>query len=1177
MLLITVFTGIVINQPSTQQDIKSEFPIALWFTLESASMVDDGVWKPPDSWSFDDQGNLEHATGVISKCIIGSPIGNYAIVCIPGNDWGFLQNEQILESLEIFDMIEFDVSGYSQDHRRWTLENAKHIGKLSGLKKCSKCGEQGGVKKFTRPRYIDESITSCKICSRKAESEPEPGRSGKKKRRREGRRRKPPRRGTETPSVPDAKDKQADFSEPVELSDSIAIQDMMADFSEIDGFFSLKGPHLLEKVRFLPGFGPDSARKPRLLKILVIREGSTSITPEDILHHLSENVTPTMPVPSYHKHLLILETGEISDFSYFREAGIEISNISNKLSSYYDDEMVSILFNQDTHGGENLEPRFRKLRTFLKSLKKPGNIEPHPHDEEKFQSTFDTYGHGEGNGKSQYKILKHHKKCEVESEKVNLYICSKASATSPYLFSYGGEDPGERLDLRRAKNLAKEAILNTISILSFMRIIKFEKEEQWTIIADETGKWADFPSLDIRNVLMWVIIPPNSQMSTIPIPRPDFHSISHLTQTKDLLKILIEEANRNLHIICFEAKENPVSTSISSESGLSSDPVVSTLNATLPLVLEYVRNQIKGSGNSESSSVSIFAERRKDMVSGSAALASSVNEITLPWDGRIEGKVFDIPEVKVLDKFPMEDPYLAFPDVIGQVFHPQEKKSLTIRELVKELKLTRNFHHLDTSPSSLSSLKSIMKDVSNPEKFLTSLYTLPSNDFTEYSRHFLQGAISEAVLSLGNSQLDRVLKKMKSVAEDPSSTAVTDEIFSTFVKEFPESRLEDSLYLKLDYNIANLGRLNHTSASNQAEGTINRIEAIIDQMHLEGLKPPMHRVEKYRTLCLVHGQNSFDFHSLEGIMSSEGKTPDFSSSTVSELRGIAREGGIRGYSKLRKAELSELIADSLDFSSKILQSIEKDDSVPPSESRSKLGATALTLALRGDFTQAKAIEDYLWKQELPEDRSRRLVNRIELELEISGPSVAINTFLEEAPKLCVESGMGAFLEREPYMLCAFLKSISEFEGPYGTKVREELSSIASSLSEKSLMPRKQHPYQRVCYWFLKAVARDRRNNDAPIFTDSNQTLSLSESCQSFLKELSEEDYWSRGALAVILSCELMDLKSSGEYPALKSIEPFGLLNGAIEHPDAADSLIEWVKANWPNEEDWLRPLKFNYR
>ena len=48
-------------------------------------------------------------------------------------------------------------------------------------------------------------------------------------------------------------------------------------------------------------------------------------------------------------------------------------------------------------------------------------IEAHPTDDGKYQSTFDSYGHGEGNGKSKTAIYKHYKafkKKEAEKEEV---------------------------------------------------------------------------------------------------------------------------------------------------------------------------------------------------------------------------------------------------------------------------------------------------------------------------------------------------------------------------------------------------------------------------------------------------------------------------------------------------------------------------------------------------------------------------------------------------------------------------------------------------------------------------------------------------------------------------------------------------------------------------------------
>ena len=46
--------------------------------------------------------------------------------------------------------------------------------------------------------------------------------------------------------------------------------------------------------------------------------------------------------------------------------------------------------------------------------------EKHSTDEGKFQSTFDDYAHGEGNGKSRTSIYKHHKKWKTEQEVVEV-------------------------------------------------------------------------------------------------------------------------------------------------------------------------------------------------------------------------------------------------------------------------------------------------------------------------------------------------------------------------------------------------------------------------------------------------------------------------------------------------------------------------------------------------------------------------------------------------------------------------------------------------------------------------------------------------------------------------------------------------------------------------------------
>ena len=48
-----------------------------------------------------------------------------------------------------------------------------------------------------------------------------------------------------------------------------------------------------------------------------------------------------------------------------------------------------------------------------------GLVEKHPKDKGKYQSTFDTYGHGKGNGKSRAAVYKHANKIKAMSETVS--------------------------------------------------------------------------------------------------------------------------------------------------------------------------------------------------------------------------------------------------------------------------------------------------------------------------------------------------------------------------------------------------------------------------------------------------------------------------------------------------------------------------------------------------------------------------------------------------------------------------------------------------------------------------------------------------------------------------------------------------------------------------------------
>ncbi|SVA63912.1 uncharacterized protein METZ01_LOCUS116766, partial [marine metagenome] len=80
-----------------------------------------------------------------------------------------------------------------------------------------------------------------------------------------------------------------------------------------------------------------------------------------------------------------------------------------------------------------------------------------------------------------------------------------------------------------------------------------------------------------------------------------------------------------------------------------------------------------------------------------------------------------------------------------------------------------------------------------------------------------------------------------------------------------------------------------------------------------------------------------------------------------------------------------------------------------------------------------------------------------------------------------------------------------------------------------------------------------------------------------LKGLTKKQNCQHNAMGVTLACELIDLEKTGDYPELEGFDSLGWLRKVIDNVEGVESTREWVEAHWPDEEDWLRPLNFNYR
>ena len=76
------------------------------------------------------------------------------------------------------------------------------------------------------------------------------------------------------------------------------------------------------------------------------------------------------------------------------------------------------------------------------------------------------------------------------------------------------------------------------------------------------------------------------------------------------------------------------------------------------------------------------------------------------------------------------------------------------------------------------------------------------------------------------------------------------------------------------------------------------------------------------------------------------------------------------------------------------------------------------------------------------------------------------------------------------------------------------------------------------------------------------------------------------SLGVILVCELLDLihrldkdiiSNNVELQQIQGRDLIELLQEISDSGKTAPETKKWLEQNWPDEEDWLRPLNYNYR
>ena len=138
--------------------------------------------------------------------------------------------------------------------------------------------------------------------------------------------------------------------------------------------------------------------------------------------------------------------------------------------------------------------------------------------------------------------------------------------------------------------------------------------------------------------------------------------------------------------------------------------------------------------------------------------------------------------------------------------------------------------------------------------------------------------------------------------------------------------------------------------------------------------------------------------------------------------------------------------------------------------------------------------------------------------------------------------------------CALNNSVESF--------KDYSKLVLNSLNEK-------HPSQRIAYWYCRwAHQLLQTGMEEHLEGIGFQVL---ESCLSHLLSLKNYDFFKKEAPGVILACELIDLNKRG----LIEEEHESFLKEVLANSEVFAN--EWVEKNYPNEDDWLAPLNFNYR
>ena len=237
------------------------------------------------------------------------------------------------------------------------------------------------------------------------------------------------------------------------------------------------------------------------------------------------------------------------------------------------------------------------------------------------------------------------------------------------------------------------------------------------------------------------------------------------------------------------------------------------------------------------------------------------------------------------------------------------------------------------------------------------------------------------------------------------------------------------------------------------------------------------------------------------------------------------------------------------------------------ETQHYFGSQALSRALRNNITdldEALEIEDKLRSilQKNWEYR-RRYIYYSELLMMKSEFEEAKRVLEIQFPEKIGQPDNQLHLP-DKYYLASLLKAsaLSSSRDDFSMNLQDYSKLVLEKMDEK-------HPSQRIAYWYSRWV-NQLIQSEPQEFVDKID-LSILESCLAHLLSIKNYDFFKKEAPGIILACELIDLNKRG----LIEEEHESFLEQVLANSEVFAN--EWVEKNYPNEDDWLAPLNFNYR